>query len=152
RLAHMGVDESGIGDGVGRPNKRFKIQGILQDVPRQPSMGVIEEDPVRGSVKYAKPAGVHASTGPTSNSWYTPPGTAINAIKAKDAVIFSPHPRTRGTTSEVVRIMREVLEREGAPADLFQCIEQPSIPVSQYLMASCDMVLATGGKAMVKAA
>ena len=152
RLAHMSVDESGIGDREGRPNKRFKIQGILRDVLRQPSMGVIEEDPVRGIVKYAKPAGVIASIVPMTNPELTPPGTAINAIKAKDAVIFSPHPRTKGTTNEVVRIMREVLEREGAPADLFQCIEQPSIPVSQYLMASCDMVLATGGKAMVKAA
>lgn len=152
RLAHMSVDESGIGDREGRPNKRFKIQGILRDVLRQPSMGVIEEDPVRGIVKYAKPAGVIASIVPMTNPELTPPGTAINAIKAKDAVIFSPHPRTKGTTNEVVRIMREVLEREGAPADLFQCIEQPSIPVSQYLMTSCDMVLATGGKAMVKAA
>lgn len=152
RLAHMSVDESGIGDREGRPNKRFKVQGILRDVLRQPSMGVIEEDPVRGIVKYAKPAGVIASIVPMTNPELTPPGTAINAIKAKDAVIFSPHPRTKGTTNEVVRIMREVLEREGAPADLFQCIEQPSIPVSQYLMASCDMVLATGGKAMVKAA
>src|SRR5690554_283221 len=151
-LAHMSVDESGIGDREGRPNKRFKIQRILRDVLRQPSMGVIEEDPVRGIVKYAKPAGVIASIVPMTNPELTPPGTAINAIKAKDAVIFSPHPRTKGTTNEVVRIMREVLEREGAPADLFQCIEQPSIPVSQYLMASCDMVLATGGKAMVKAA
>src|SRR5690606_10898921 len=152
RLAHMSVDESGIGDREGRPNKRLKIQGILRDVLRQPSMGVIDEDPVRGIVKYAKPAAVDASIVPMTNPELTPPGTAINAIKAKDAVIFSPHPRTKGTTNEVVRIMREVLEREGAPADLFQCIEQPSIPVSQYLMASCDMVLATGGKAMVKAA
>ena len=87
-----------------------------------------------------------------TNPELTPPGTAIYAIKARDAVIFSPHPRTKRTTSEVVRILREVMEREGAPADVFQCVEQPSIPLSQQLMADCDLTLATGGAAMVKAA
>ncbi len=152
RLAHMSVDESGIGDREGRPNKRFKIHGILRDVLRQRSIGIIEEDHERGIVKYAKPAGVIASIVPMTNPELTPPGTAINAIKAKDAVIFSPHPRTKRTTNEVVRIIREVMEREGAPADLFQCVEEPSIPIAQALMASCDMTLATGGPAMVKAA
>jgi sulfoacetaldehyde dehydrogenase len=103
-------------------------------------------------VKYAKPAGVIASIVPMTNPELTPPGTAIYAIKARDAVIFSPHPRTKRTTGEVVRILREVMEREGAPADLFQCVEQPSIPLSQQLMADCDLTLATGGAAMVKAA
>ncbi len=87
-----------------------------------------------------------------TNPALTPPGTAINAIKARDAVIFSPHPRTKKTTNEVVRIIREVLTREGAPADLFQCVAEPSIPLAQELMAICDMTLATGGPAMVKAA
>jgi sulfoacetaldehyde dehydrogenase len=152
RLAHMAVDESGIGDREGRPNKRFKIHGILRDALRQPSVGIIEEDPERGLVKYAKPAGVITSLVPMTNPVLTPPGTAINAIKARDAVIFSPHPRTKKTSYEVVRIMREVLEREGAPADLLQCVVAPSIPLSQELMAITDMTLATGGPAMVRAA
>ena len=152
RLAEMSVDESGIGDREGRPNKRFKIHGILRDALRQQSVGIIEEDPARGIVKYAKPAGVIASIVPMTNPELTPPGTAINAIKAKNAVIFSPHPRTKRTSNEVVRIIRDVMEREGAPADLFQCIENPSIPLSQELMAKCDMTLATGGPAMVRAA
>jgi sulfoacetaldehyde dehydrogenase len=152
RLAHMSVDESGIGDRDGRVAKRFKIHGILRDALRTPSVGIIERDPERGLVKYAKPAGVIASIVPMTNPELTPPGTAIYAIKARDAVIFSPHPRTKRTTGEVVRILREVMEREGAPADLFQCVEQPSIPLSQQLMADCDLTLATGGAAMVKAA
>src|ERR1035438_7275823 len=57
RLAYMGVDESGLGDRQGRPNKRFKVMGILRDALRQKSMGVIEEIPDKGIVKYAKPAG-----------------------------------------------------------------------------------------------
>lgn len=152
RLAQMGVDESKAGDHEGRPNKRFKIHGILRDALRQPSIGVIEEDHERGLVKYAKPAGVIASLVPMTNPVLTPPGTAINAVKARDAVIFSPHPRTKKTSNEVVRIMRDVLEREGAPADLLQCVQEPSIPIAQELMATCDLTLATGGPAMVKAA
>ena len=152
RLAHMSVDESGIGDRDGRVAKRFKIHGILRDALRSRSVGIIEEDPAKGLVKYAKPAGVIASIVPMTNPELTPPGTAIYAIKARDAVIFSPHPRTTRTTTEVVRILREVMEREGAPADVFQCVERPSIPLSQQLMADCDLTLATGGAAMVKAA
>ncbi len=152
RLAHMSVDESGIGDREGRVAKRFKIHGILRDALRTPSVGIIERDPAKGLVKYAKPAGVIASIVPMTNPELTPPGTAIYAIKARDAVIFSPHPRTKRTTTEVVRILREAMEREGAPADVFQCVEQPSIPLSQQLMADCDLTLATGGAAMVKAA
>jgi sulfoacetaldehyde dehydrogenase len=152
RLAQMGVDESGIGDREGRPGKRFKIQGILRDVLRQKSIGIIEEIPERGLVKYAKPAGVIASLIPMTNPALTPPGTAIFAMKCKDAVIFSPHPRTRKTTYETVHIMRRVLEREGAPPDLFQCVENSSIPLAQELMSICDLVMATGGAGMVKAA
>jgi sulfoacetaldehyde dehydrogenase len=152
RLAHMSVDESGIGDREGRAAKRFKIHGILRDALRTKSVGVIEEDPDKGLIKYAKPAGVIASIVPMTNPELTPPGTAIYAIKARDAVIFSPHPRTKATTNEVVRILREVMVREGAPADVFQCVEEPSIPLSQELMAICDLTLATGGAAMVQAA
>jgi sulfoacetaldehyde dehydrogenase len=152
RLARMSVDESGIGDREGRVAKRFKIHGILRDALRTPSVGVIEDDPARGIVKYAKPAGVIASIVPMTNPELTPPGTAIYAIEARDAVIFSPHPRTKRTTNEVVRLLRAALEREGAPADVFQCVAEPSIPLSQELMARCDLTLATGGAAMVRAA
>jgi sulfoacetaldehyde dehydrogenase len=152
RVAQMGVDESGSGDRAGRPAKRFKIHGILRDALRSPSVGIIEVDEAAGLVKYAKPAGVIASIVPMTNPALTPPGTAINAIKAKDAVIFCPHPRTKKTTGEVNRILRDVMVREGAPADLFQCVAEPSIALSQELMATCDMTLATGGQAMVKAA
>ena len=152
RLAQMGVDESGIGDREGRPAKRFKIQGILRDVLRQRSVGVIEAIPEKGVVKYAKPVGVIASLIPMTNPALTPPGTAIFALKCKDAVIFSPHPHTQKTTFETVRIMRDMLKREGAPPDLLQCVEKASIPLAQELMAMCDLVMATGGPAMVKAA
>jgi len=152
RIAQMGVDESGLGDREGRAAKRFKVMGILRDVLREKSVGVIEEIPEKGIVKYGKPVGVIASIIPTTNPELTPPGVGIFAMKCKDAVIFAPHPRSKKTTFEMVRVMRETLKREGAPPDLFQCIEKPSIPLSQYLMSICDLVQATGGRDMVKAA
>lgn len=152
RIAQMGVDESGIGDREGRAGKRFKILGVLRDALRQKSVGVIEEDKDKGLTKIAKPAGVIASLIPTTNPELTPPVTGIYAIKCKDAVIFSPHPRARQTTYEMVRVMRETLKKLGAPEDLFQCVENPSIPLTNYLMSHCDLTLATGGKPMVNAA
>jgi sulfoacetaldehyde dehydrogenase len=152
RLSRMGVEESGLGDWEGRPNKRFKIMGILRDALRQKSMGIIEEIPEKGIVKYAKPAGVIAALVPVTNAALTEPGMGIYALKCKDAVIFSPHPASKKTSNETVRIMREALRRQGVDPDVFQCIENPSIPMAQELMSICDLTIATGGAAMVKAA
>jgi sulfoacetaldehyde dehydrogenase len=150
RLAGMSVEESGMGSP--EPSRRGKALGILRDALRQKSMGIIEEIPEKGIVKYAKPAGVIASLIPVTSPYVTPIGIAIYAIKCKDAVIFSPHPASRRTTHEVVRLMREALCRLGAPEDLLQCVERPSIPLANELMATCDLTIATGGPAMVKAA
>ena len=150
KLGQMSVDESGMGDPA--PGRRFKILGILRDALRQKSMGVIEEDPAKGIVKYAKPAGVIASLIPVTSSYVTPAGIAIYAIKCKDAVIFSPHPASKKTTNEAVRVMRAALKKLGAPEDILQCVEKPSIPLAQDLMSRCDLTIATGGPAMVKAA
>jgi sulfoacetaldehyde dehydrogenase len=152
RLARMGVDESGIGDRDGRPAKRFKIHGVLRDALRGKSAGIVEELPEKGIVKYAKPAGVIASVVPMTNPALTPPATGIYAAKARDAVIFSPHPRTCRTTVEMVELMRAACEAADAPPDLFQAVERPSIPLARLLMRECDLTLATGGKAMVQSA
>jgi sulfoacetaldehyde dehydrogenase len=150
RLTNMSVDESNMGTRVA--SKRFHILGILRDALRQKSMGVIEEIPEKGITIYAKPVGVIASLIPVTNPVNTPIGLAIFAIKCKDAVIFSPHPRSKETAFETVRIMRAALKKQGVPEDLLQCIEKPSIPLTQYLMSICDLTNATGGSAMVKAA
>lgn len=152
RIARMGVEECGLGDWEGRPARRFKIQGVLRDALRQKSMGIIEELPEKGIVKYAKPAGVIAGLIPTTNPDITPPGCAIYALKCKDAVIFAPHPRSKNSTKEMVGVLRQALRKQGAPEDIFQCIEQPSIPLAQELMSVCDLTIATGGPAMVKSA
>jgi sulfoacetaldehyde dehydrogenase len=152
RLVDMGIEESRLGDPVSRMGKRMKIRGILRDALRQRSVGIVEENLEKGIVKYAKPVGIIGSIVPTTNPDLTPAGTAIYAIKARDAVIFSPHPRSKKTSFETVRIMREALEREGAPADLLQCLTLVNIPMTKALMERADLVLATGGKDMVKSA
>ena len=151
-LVHMGILESGLGDPVSRMGKRMKIRGVLRDALRQKSVGIIEEIPEKGLVKYGKPVGVIASIIPMTNPDLTPAGNAIYSIKARNAMIFSPHPRSKKTSFETVRLMREALQREGAPADLLQCLTKVNIPMSQALMARADLVLATGGQPMVRAA
>jgi sulfoacetaldehyde dehydrogenase len=151
-LVEMGIAESGLGDAESRMNKRMKIRGVLRDALRQKSVGVIEELPELGIVKYGKPAGIIACVVPTTNPDLTPAGNAIYAIKARDVVIFAPHPRSKNTSFETVRLMREALEREGAPADILQCLTRVNIPMSQAVMARADLVIATGGQAMVRAA
>jgi sulfoacetaldehyde dehydrogenase len=150
RLANMSVDESGMGRR--EPTRRAKVQGILRDALRQKSMGIIEEDPIRAIVKYAKPAGVIAVLIPVTSPYVTPVGIAIYAIKCKDAVIFSPHPASRKTTIETVRVMRAALKKLAVPEDVLQVVERPSIPLANELMSRCDLTIATGGPAMVKAA
>jgi sulfoacetaldehyde dehydrogenase len=151
-LSEMSVAESGMGNADGGKTRRFKIIGILRDALRTKSVGVIEEIPEKGIVKYAKPAGVIAGLLPVTNPLVTIVAMTINALKCRDAVIFSPHPSSRRTAMEAVRILRETLRGQGAPEDLIQCLEKPSIPLAQELMSSCDLTIATGGSQMVRAA
>ena len=148
----MSVEESGMGSAEGVPARRFKILGILRDALRTKSVGVIEEIPSKGLVKYAKPVGVIAGLLPVTNPLVTMVNMTINALKCKDAVIFSPHPLSRRTALEIARILRAALKKQGAPEDLILCLEKPSIPLAQELMSICDLTVATGGPAMVKAA
>lgn len=152
KLAHLGVKESGLGDYEGRSQKRFKIQGILRDILGVKSMGIIEEIPEKGIIKYAKPAGVIAAIVPCTNLTLTPSVIGIFALKCKNAVIFSPHPRTKKASMETVNTMRKALEKEGALKDIFQCIKEPNLRITDILMAGADLVMATGGANLVKSA
>jgi sulfoacetaldehyde dehydrogenase len=151
-LTLMGVEESNMGSVEGVPARRFKIIGILRDALRQKSIGAIEELPERGIVKYAKPVGVIAGLLPVTNPLVTMVGMTINSLKCRDALIFSPHPASKRTAVETARILRAALKKQGAPEDIVQCLEKPSIPLAQELMSICDLTVATGGSAMVKSA
>ena len=146
------VDETQLGDKVTKRNKRNKIKLILRECLRSKSVGIIEENPEKGLVKYAKPIGVIATLVPTTNPCLTPAGQILYAIKARDVLICSPHPRAKNVTNKCINIIRDVLVREGAPADIIQGIDKPSVPLSQALMSKCDLVIATGGRPMVKSA
>src|SRR5579862_9919868 len=151
-LTLMGVEESNMGSVEGVPARRFKIIGILRDALRQKSIGIIDELPEKGIVKYAKPVGVIAGLLPVTNPLVTMVGMTINSLKCRDALIFSPHPASKRTALETARILRAALKKQGAPEDIVQCVEKPSIPLAQELMSICDLTVATGGSAMVKSA
>ena len=151
-LCDEAVDETGLGDKVTKRNKRNKVKLILRECLRHKSVGVIETIPEKGITKYAKPVGVIASLVPTTNPCLTPAGQILYAIKARDVLICSPHPRAKVVTNKCIDIIREVLVREGAPADIIQGIKNPTITLSQELMKRCDLTIATGGRPMVKSA
>jgi sulfoacetaldehyde dehydrogenase len=152
-LAQLAVDEGGFGnyaDKVIKINKR--VLGVLRDMRSLRTVGVISEDPQRGLVLIAKPVGVVAALIPTTGPDATPPVKALFALKGRNAIIVAPHPRTKRTTAAVVGYMREACEQVGAPADLVQVISAPSLPATQQLMRQADLIVATGGHAMVHAA
>ena len=155
-LVKMSIEESKLGDPVSRENKRFKIRGVLRDALRQKSVGVIEELPEKGIVKYAKPVGVIACVVPATNPDLTPAGNAIYALKARNAIIFSPHPRALKTGGKTIELMREGLREVGAPEDLIQILGQGKAKVnkslSEALNTKCDLVIATGGQGVVRRA
>lgn len=126
--------------------------GLAAQVDGVKTVGVIEEDPDGYLIKIAKPLGVVASLVPMT----VPEGLVachtIFGLMSKNAMIFSPHPRTKKITNFVVNDLRELLGRMGYPKDLLQCIEKPSLALTDELMKKVDFVVATGGGPMVKAA
>lgn len=152
-LAKLAVDEGGFGnyaDKVTKINKR--VFGVLADMRTVRTVGVVGEDTELGLVKIAKPVGVVAALIPTTGPDATPPVKALLALKGRNAIVVAPHPRTVDTTAAVVEYMRSACEQVGAPADLVQMLSAPSIVKTQELMRQADLVVATGGASMVKAA
>jgi sulfoacetaldehyde dehydrogenase len=129
-----------------------KTLGALRDLHGLKTVGLIEEDPELGLLKYAKPVGVIGALTPVTNASATLPGNCLPMLKTRNAVIFASHPRAKKTCKLNVEVMRKGLEQVGVPADLIQCIEEPSIDLTQELMREVDLVIATGGAGMVKAA
>ena len=152
-LAREAVEDTGMGNVKDKITKhKNKVLGVLEDVRGARSVGLIESDPVKGIYKYAKPVGVVGALTPVTNPTATPGSNAVSILKGGNAVIFAPHPRSKRSSARAVEFMRNGLRRVGAPEDLIQIIEEPSIPATAELMRQVDLVLATGGGAMVKAA
>ena len=153
KIAQHTLEETQLGNYAGKFAKiSVKTRAALMDIIDDKSVGVIEEDKERAIVKIAKPIGIIGALSPSTNPEATPVIKAINAVKGRNAIIICPHPRAKLTNKMIVDFMREAIVKMGAPADLVQAIDIPSLELTNEVMAQCDLVMATGGAAMVQAA
>jgi sulfoacetaldehyde dehydrogenase len=153
-LAEIAVVDTGLGN---VPSKIIKNQrktfGCLRDLMRVKTVGIIEDDPAKGLVKYAKPVGVVAAIAPSTNPAATPVNKAMFAIKGRNAVIVAPSPAGLKTTTMTVDYMRAELQKIGLPADLVQVLPAPvNKQLTQELMNQSDLVVCTGSQNNVRRA
>lgn len=153
KIATLAAEESKLGYYEAKYAKlQKKVRGAYRDMKYAKTVGVIERDEARGLVKLAKPVGVVGAIVPCTNPEATPVINAMGAIKSGNAIVFSPHPRTKKTNLLVCEVLREVLRQAGAPEDLIISVPEPTLDISREVMRQCDLVVATGGGGLVKAA
>ena len=153
KLARMAVDETGIGvyeDKILK--KKGKARTIWNSLKGKKSRGVIGEDPETGLTLVAKPMGIVASVTPVTNPVVTPMCNGMFALKTGNAVIFAPHPKAQKCTEFLTSEFMKIVKKHGGPDDLIQTIKVGSVEKTKELMRSVDVVVATGGGAMVKSA
>ena len=154
-LAKMAVEETGMGVVEDKVIKNhFAAEYIYNKFKNTKTCGIIEEDKDNGLIKMAEPLGVIAGVVPTTNPTSTAIFKTLIALKTRNGIIFSPHPRAKKCTVEAARIMLEEAVKAGAPENIIGWIDEPSILRTQYLMQhpKVDIILATGGPGMVKSA
>lgn len=152
-IAKLAVEETGMGRVDSKHAKMLnKVKGTLVDMKGAKTVGEMERDEERGIVKYAKPVGVVGCITPITNCEATPAIQIMAAVKTRNAIIVAPHPRARKLGAMIVNVAREVLKKMEAPEDLVQVVESASVEASAELMRQVDLVFATGGTQMVKAA
>ena len=130
----------------------FAAEYIYNQYKNMKTCGVLEEDKTSGITKVAEPIGVISAIVPTTNPTSTAIFKCLIALKTRNAIIISPHPRAKNATIEAARIVLEAAVKAGAPEGIIGWIDQPSVELSQNVMRESDIILATGGPAMVKAA
>lgn len=154
-LAKIAVEETGMGVVEDKVIKNhFASEIIYNKYKHDKTCGVIESDQSFGIQRIAEPVGILAGIVPTTNPTSTAVFKALIALKTRNAIIFSPHPRAKRCTIQAARVVLEAAIAAGAPADIIGWIDQPSVALSQALMQHPDisLILATGGPSMVKAA
>ena len=153
-LAERAVADTGIGNVEDKVRKNHrKTLGLLRDLQGARSVGVIAEDSARGLIEIARPVGVVCAITPSTNPGATPANKIINALKGRNAVIVAPSPKGWGTCARLIEFIHAQLARVGAPPDLVQLLPAPiSKQSTAELMALCDLVVATGSQANVRAA
>lgn len=154
-LAKMAVQETGMGVQEDKVIKNhFASEMIYNKYKHEKTCGVIESDAHYGIQKLAEPLGILAGIVPTTNPTSTAVFKALIALKTRNAIIFSPHPRAKHCTIEAAKIVRDAAIEAGAPENIIGWIDEPTIDLSQALMKhpNINLILATGGPGMVKAA
>jgi len=152
-LARMAVDETGIGNYEDKIlKKKGKARVIWNNLKGKKSRGIIGEDAENNLVFVAKPMGVVGAVCPVTNPIATPMCNGMFALKAGNAVIFAPHPKAQKCTEHLTKEFMKVVKKHGGPDNLIQTIKNGSVEKTQELMKSVDVVVATGGGAMVKSA
>ncbi|WP_233170396.1 bifunctional acetaldehyde-CoA/alcohol dehydrogenase [Aquitalea sp. ASV15] len=154
-LARMAVEETGMGVMEDKVIKNhFASEYIYNKYKDEKTCGVLSEDDSFGTITIAEPIGILCGIVPTTNPTSTAIFKALIALKTRNAIIFSPHPRARRSTCEAARLVLEAAVAAGAPQDIIGWIDEPSVELSNALMQHPDinLILATGGPGMVRAA
>ena len=152
-LAKMAVEETGMGVVEDKVIKNhYAAEYIYNAYKNMKTCGVIEEDKAFGFKKIAEPVGLIAAVIPTTNPTSTAIFKALIALKTRNAIIFSPHPRAKACTIEAARIVLDAAVKAGAPEEIIGWIDVPSLELTNQVMQEADLILATGGPGMVKAA
>ena len=152
-LAKMAVEETGMGlveDKVIKNN--YAAEHIYNAYKNTKTCGVIERDDAFGTTKIAEPIGVIAAVIPTTNPTSTAIFKTLISLKTRNAIIISPHPRAKKSTIEAAKIVYDAAVEAGAPKNIISWIDVPSLELTNEVMKSSDIILATGGPGMVKAA
>lgn len=151
--ARLAAEETGMGVYEHKLSKhQKKALGTLRDLDGLKTVGVIEENKEKGLLKLAKPIGVVGALTPVTNATSTIACNGLPALKCRNAIIFAPHPKAKASCDLAAGYMRAGLRKVGAPEDLVQNIKEPTLELSQELMRSVDLVIATGGSPLVKVA
>lgn len=152
-LAELAVEETGMGVFEDKVLKNhYAAEYIYNRYKDEKTCGVIERDEAGGYTRIAESIGVAAAVVPTTNPTSTAIFKALICLKTRNGLIISPHPRAKNCTIEAARIVLEAAEKAGAPKDIIGWIDEPSVALSALLMKESDIIVATGGPAMVRAA
>jgi acetaldehyde dehydrogenase/alcohol dehydrogenase len=154
-LAQMAVEESGMGVVEDKVIKNhFASEYIYNKYRDDKTCGVIEEDDEYGIIVLAEPVGLICGVVPCTNPTSTTIFKALISLKTRNGIIFSPHPRAKKSTCHAAKIVLDAAVEAGAPPDIIGCVNEPTLAISSALMrhSSVNLILATGGPAMVKSA
>ena len=152
-LAKIAVEETGMGVVEDKVIKNHYASEYIYNAYKDTiTCGVIEEDPAFGITKIAEPIGVIGAVIPTTNPTSTAIFKTLLALKTRNGIIISPHPRAKKSTIEAAKIVLEAAVKAGAPEDIIKWIDVPSLELTSLVMKESDLILATGGPGMVRAA